>query len=273
MLWVLPLVTLLVGAPAAPPPRALIREMRPVRQQHPLSCEYSGVRAALARWGIQVTEEDLIEAIPRHPDPHIGFRGDIDAAPGGTADYGIYPEPIVRFLETRAMRGKLLTGTVRDLQAEIARGRPVLVWVRAAPVGGPAKRIEVQGLPVLLVPYEHVVVAYGYDETGFHVVNPFTGLAEHRRYARFDREFRELGRMALSIAPASSVESGETPGIAPALYRYYAQARGRDWFGAPLGEATHADGAIVQEFQHARLRLTPPSRFQVERCGPPCPWW
>src|SRR4051794_35176886 len=85
-----------------------IPDMPVFAQQHHLSCEYAATRAAVARWGIQLGEAAFIGAIAVNENPHLGFRGNIDGSWGGTTNYGIYAEPIARFLSTKGINTKLL---------------------------------------------------------------------------------------------------------------------------------------------------------------------
>src|SRR3569623_1409625 len=89
--WLL-LVAVSTGTQTAAAAPVKLADMPVFPQEHYLSCEYSATRAAVARWGIQLTEADLINNIPTNENPHLGFRGNIDNSWGGTNDYGIYAE-------------------------------------------------------------------------------------------------------------------------------------------------------------------------------------
>jgi len=58
------------------------------RQSLPLSCEAAALSMVTAYWGRPISEWVFIENMPRHPNPHRGFRGDMNGQFGGTDDYG-----------------------------------------------------------------------------------------------------------------------------------------------------------------------------------------
>ena len=223
-------------------------------QQRYLSCEYAATRAATARWGVYLREEDFINAIPTNDNPHLGFRGDINGVWGGTNNYGIYAEPIALFLATKGLKTKLIAGGIDALKEEVALGRPVVVWISGGLRYTNPYSAEVAGQSFLLMPYEHTVTIYGYDEKGFFVADPGYGTYDYYNWEDFKKSWAYLGNMALSVWPAEQgMVQGERPGIAPQFYRYWLRNQGAEGIGQPLNLAYTEADKTLQYFEYARL--------------------
>lgn len=231
-----------------------IPDMPVFAQQHYLSCEYSATRAAVARWGIQLSEADFINNIPTNDNPHLGFRGNIDGSWGGIYDYGIYAEPIARFLATKGLNTKLIWNGVDSIKEELSYGRPVVVWV----VGGMGYSSTVEasaaGQNFLLMPLEHAVTLYGYDDQGVYVADPGFGTYDYYAWADFQRSWNYLGNMAMSVWPTNQpAVAGERPGIAPEFYRFWLRNNGLEMMGMPIAAAYQENGKVYQYFERVRL--------------------
>src|SRR5690348_6650912 len=93
---------LLWPSPAAAAPAAVrIPGFPSVEQWYSLSCEYAAAAAVTLYWGNLVSQRDFVREVPPDPNPHDGFRGNINGPFGGIADYGVYAEPLVPVLERR----------------------------------------------------------------------------------------------------------------------------------------------------------------------------
>ena len=93
-----------------------------VTQWYSLSCEYAAAATVTLFWGNLVSQKDFIAEIPEHPNPHIGFRGNIHGSFGWIDDYGIYAEPLVPVLERRGYKATVFYGQdVERLKANIRR--------------------------------------------------------------------------------------------------------------------------------------------------------
>jgi hypothetical protein len=199
-------------------------------------------------------EAAFISAIPVNPNPHLGFRGNIDASWGGTENYGIYPEPIARFLSTKAINTKLLWKGVTSLKEELAYGRPVVVWVIGSMGVSTPISTQAEGVTFSLAAGEHAMTVYGYDEGGIYAANPGYGTFDYYSWATFTRSWSILGNMALSLWPASQPAiSGEGVGINPAFYAYWLNNSGLELIGQPLALAFENKGKLIQYFERARL--------------------
>lgn len=236
------------------PVSALIPDMPVFAQQHYLSCEYAAARAAAARWGVNLSEYDFISNIPTSEDPHLGFRGYIDGDWGGTHSYGIYAEPIALFLATRGLQTKLLWDGVEQVKQEVALGRPVLVWVVGGMGYSTPFEASANGNSFLMMPFEHAMTVYGYDENGVYVADPGFGTYDYYSWANFERSWGYLGNMAMSVYPADApVDPAEKPGIAPQFYRYWLRNNGLELSGQPVAPAFSENSKIYQYFERARL--------------------
>jgi uncharacterized protein YvpB len=168
-------------------------------QQHNLSCEYAAARMVTTFWGNPISESQFIKAIPTDANPHLGFRGNIDRSGGGLSDYGIYAEPIANYLNTQGFNTKVFYGGATTLRQEIARGRPVIVWVTIALQKTTPKKVWINGSPVKLVPGEHAVVITGYDESGVYLNGPAQGIRTWFSWDDFMRTWSYFDQMALSV--------------------------------------------------------------------------
>ena len=181
---------------------AMIRGFPSVTQWYNLSCEYAAAAAVTLYWGNLVSQRDFIREVPRSPNPHVGFRGDINGEWGGINDYGIYAEPLVPVLEERGYNAVAFYGGVDRLKAYLAADKPVVVWI----TGGkyterPVYRRSYNGNSFKLVPGEHAVVAYGYDEGGVRLMDVGDGGFYDTEWSSFLRRWRYFDEMGLAIWP------------------------------------------------------------------------
>lgn len=241
-----------------PPPASRIAGMPVFAQQRNLSCEYAAARTAAALWGVALSEEDFIKAIPSNPNPHRGFRGDINGTWGWTDDYGIYPEPLALLLGTRGLNTKLLWDGAASLKKEVSLGRPVVAWIVESSGSNEPIVENREGESFWLMPYEHTVVVYGYDEGGVLVADPGYGTYEYYSWTFFLNRWSYLGNMAMSVWSAEQIPlleaiGTEQPGIAPQFYHYWLQGHGLELMGQPIGPFYETEGGGFQYFERARL--------------------
>ncbi|MBN9391578.1 MAG: C39 family peptidase [Chloroflexi bacterium] len=250
------------------PTAAKITNMPVYAQQHHLSCEYSATRAALARWGIQISEATFIKAIGVNQNPHLGFRGNIDGNWGGVNDYGIYAEPIARFLKTQGVNTKLLWNGVTSIKEELSYGRPVVVWIIGGMWSGTSVTSEAGGVGFTLAADEHAMTLYGYDANGVYSANPGSSTYGYYSWAVFSRSWSVLGNMAMSVWPSSEgMVTGEVPGIDPEFYHYWLNVAGLSLNGQPLDASFNKNNKLYQYFERTRLEYdsAQPAAFQVSR--------
>jgi uncharacterized protein YvpB len=167
-----------------------------------LSCEYAATSAATAYYGETISQGTFLTAIGHDDNPHKGFRGSIAGKWGGTTDYGVYAEPILGVLRRNGFgRSYVFYGGQGTLQAELAAGHPVVAWISGT-WGGSSRyaKVDATGASYSLIPYEHAVTAYGYDDGGVWVMDPGVGKKYHVSWAKFLRGWDRIDGMALVVA-------------------------------------------------------------------------
>jgi uncharacterized protein YvpB len=173
-------------------------------QQRNLSCEYASLVIAMGAYGTWVSEWTFDELVPLSDNPHWGYRGDINGAWGNTTDYGVYPEPLVGPLAHLGFRGEVFygQGDTSALQAYLTNDVPVVVWISLWGDQGYYEYAS-DGTPFKLNPGYHVVVVYGYDETGVYAADPATGGTTSWTWGDFLWMWNALDGMALAVWPAA----------------------------------------------------------------------
>jgi uncharacterized protein YvpB len=183
----------------APPPEARLAVSRQT-QSHNLSCESSASSMAAQYHGVPLTEADVLAALPRNDNPHLGFRGNVDGPTGGIEDYGVYAEPILEVLNNQGLRATLIQGGLDGIKAAIARGNPVIAWVTYNCVQDTPITTSIGGQQVTLVPYQHAVVVTGYNSSGVWANDPYDGQEDFYITADFERAMSYFGNMAIEVA-------------------------------------------------------------------------
>ena len=176
-----------------------------VRQSLPLSCEAAAVSITTAYWGNQVSEWVFIENMPTNANPHLGFRGSITGAFGGTKDYGVYAEPFVSLLSRYGFTGDVFyaEGDAAQLKSQIDLGHPVVTWITNMATKQTKSYGYADGARFALVPQEHAVVVYGYDENGVYVADPGDGAYRQIDWKDFLRSWGYFDGMSLAVYPSS----------------------------------------------------------------------
>jgi uncharacterized protein YvpB len=171
-------------------------------QEHSLSCEYASIYIATSYFGNPISEDTSLNAVPSAVDPHYGFRGDIDGPYGSTDDYGVYAEPLATLLSAYGYTGTVSYGAdASTLEGFLDANQPTLVWIATRGDDG-FYDTNAYGDRFKLVPWEHVVVAYAYDDAGVWVSDPGNGLLEHLNWDWFLPAWGALDGMALAVSPA-----------------------------------------------------------------------
>ncbi len=180
----------------------LIKGIPSVRQSYNLSCEYAAAAAVTLFWGNLISEKHFLREVPESPNPHKGFRGDINGTFGGLTDYGVYAEALVPVLERHAYEATVFYGGVAWLKAELEAGHPVVAWVTVDKnATRPVYHRTYEGDSFKLVPYEHTVVAYGYNTDGLYVMDVGDGGKYFTDWDSFLRRWGYFDEMALLIHP------------------------------------------------------------------------
>jgi uncharacterized protein YvpB len=182
----------------------IIEGMPSLAQWYNLSCEYAAAEAVTLFWGNVVSQDDFLREVPFAPNPHKGFRGDINGPHGGIDDYGIYAEPLVPVLERRGYKATVFYGTnVARLKANLDVGFPVVAWLTTdRNAYRPAYWGKYAGETFKLVPGEHAIVVYGYDGGGVYSMDVSDGGFYYTDWGSFIRRWGYFDGLSLVIRPS-----------------------------------------------------------------------
>jgi len=182
------------------PPAEVRIQVAPQKQAHNLSCESSAASMAARYHGFNLSEAEVLAALPLSENPYLGFRGNVDGPTGGIQDYGVYAGPIKTILEANGLMALPVSVGLDGIRAALARGNPVIAWVTYQLVAATPVVQTIEGQQVTLVPNQHVVVVTGYNSEGFWAIDPWTGLEVYYSAADFARSMGYFGDMALEVA-------------------------------------------------------------------------
>jgi uncharacterized protein YvpB len=162
------------------PPSAYVPGMSGDDQQFNLDCESRSAVDWAKHFGLNIGELDFLYHLPNSDDPEAGFVGNPNGTWGNIppADYGVHAPPIADTLRDYGAIAHFYQSLQwDDLRAEIASGRPVIVWI----IGGSSYNL-VNGIPhfytaastentTIVAPWEHTVIVVGYSPTSVTVLN------------------------------------------------------------------------------------------------------
>jgi uncharacterized protein YvpB len=156
-----------------------------------------------AYYGVQIEEADFFERLPVSENPDKGFVGDVNGAWGQTppGPYGVYAEPVAWVLRAYGLPAQAVRPFSWDgLRAEIASGRPVIVWVTGhVQRGTPVAYLAPDEQEITVARFEHTVIVIGYDE---HHVKVLDGAKVYTRtLGEFMDSWGVLNYMALIYQP------------------------------------------------------------------------
>ena len=192
------------NAAAAPTLPGQVRLQVPAqRQGHNLSCESSAASMAAGYQGVPLGEEEVLAALPRDPNPHLGFRGGVDGPPGSLEDYGVYAGPVLEVLQERGLEARPVEGGLAGIKSALARGNPVIAWITYNCQPGSPTTVTVAGQAVTLVAYQHAVVLTGYSDGGVWANDPWDGREDFYAIADLERAMGYFGDMAIEVGPPS----------------------------------------------------------------------
>ncbi len=196
-----------VGAdfgPLSPPalsPSHVLHNFPLAGQWWNLSCEYAAASAATAYFNKQVSQETFATKIGFDANPNKGFRGNLSGPWGGIWDYGVYPLPILSVLMQQGFaHSYTFRADAKLLRDAISNNRPVVVWINGTYGNAPRYNDESEGEPFILVPYEHAVTVYGYNETSVSIMDPAYPAYYDVSWDVFMNAWLQLDGMALVVA-------------------------------------------------------------------------
>jgi uncharacterized protein YvpB len=171
-------------------------------QTYTLSCESRSAADWAVFWGVSISEGEFLNRLPRSDNPELGFVGDPYGPWGATPpySYGVHAQPVADLLgelglEAHAHRGL----SWDDARAEIAEGRPVIVWVIGGVWPGSARIYDANdGSDVTVAAYEHTMILVGYDTYQVYLVDSGTGYTITATVGAFLRSWGVLENMAVT---------------------------------------------------------------------------
>lgn len=166
--------------PVSLPSSAYVYGMSGENQQLRLDCESRSAVDWAKHFGFNIGELDFLSRLPGSDDPEVGFVGNPNGYWGQIPpnDYGVHAPPVAEVLRNYgAVASSYRSLQWDDLRAEIASGKPVIVWI----IGGSSYNL-VNGIPyfytasstnatTIVAPWEHTVILVGYTPTYVTVLN------------------------------------------------------------------------------------------------------
>ncbi len=170
-------------------------------QRFSLSCEARSAADWAAYWGVNIDEAEFLNRLPESDNPNEGFVGNANDPWGyiPPASYGVHADPVARLLRNYGLDAHAGHGlSWVEVQAEIAAGRPVIVWVIGSIWAGTPKQFETQdGQTVTVANNEHTMILIGYSETDVQLVDALTGRTVTYSLDNFLTSWAVLGNMAV----------------------------------------------------------------------------
>jgi LysM repeat protein/uncharacterized protein YvpB len=172
-------------------------------QSLPLDCESRSAADWAAHWSVYVDEATFFNQLPRTDNPETGFVGNVFDVPGNLPPrgYGVYAGPVATLLKEAygvpATPRRNLTEF--ELQAEIASGRPVMVWyIYGFRVTAAYDFSSSDGSSYRAAAFEHTGIVTAYDAATYTVVDAYTGWALRVDRIQFLNSWTVLGNMAVT---------------------------------------------------------------------------
>ncbi|MFQ6099612.1 MAG: C39 family peptidase [Anaerolineae bacterium] len=186
-----------------PPPSAFVEGVAGHPQEHNLSCESRSATDLAAFWGVEFTESDFFRRLPKSDNPQRGFLGNVDLPPGSMppAGYGVYVGPVAATLRSFGLDAQARREwSLDDLRAELAAGRPVIVWATYdMRLPGVETWVSSDGATSVVVKWQHTFVAVGYDEGGVYLIDAYDAGTKYFSYETFDAAWAQLERMTVTV--------------------------------------------------------------------------
>ncbi|HOG46594.1 MAG TPA: C39 family peptidase [Anaerolineae bacterium] len=158
----------------------LLEQVPALPQERNLSCEAATARMVLAGRGLVVSEAAIIARLGNDPNPHVGYRGNVDGPffTPGMPDYGTYAEVIARTIESFGVPARAVFGMSDDeLRRTVTEGMVVIVWMTRRPE---PEIIEADGYRLVAGQHVQVVVGLGTDGS-FLVHDPWSARPDSGR--------------------------------------------------------------------------------------------
>lgn len=154
-----------------------------------------------AFFGFPIDEMEFLSRLPLSDDPDRGYVGNYWDQRGQLppASYGVHAAPVAALLREYGLPADARLGfTWDEIRTEIAKGRPVMVWVIANLDSTTPVLYKAQdGTTTMVARYEHTVLVTGYDPNSVTIVDG--NMVYQRPIERFLSSFAVLGNMVVTI--------------------------------------------------------------------------
>ena len=171
------------------------------QEQWPLMSELAAASIATAYWGAPISSDQLLEMLDHSENPHLGFRGDPQGMFGTTDDYGVYNTPLADALTSFgfSVEAFYADGDRTALISQLDSGVPVVVWVTHNLTVQERIVVESDLGRYSLIPEQHAVLVYGYDDSGIRVMDVGSGSSTVWSWDAFMDSWSLFDGMALAI--------------------------------------------------------------------------
>lgn len=178
-------------------------------QALPLDCESRSAVDWAKFFGVTIPELEFYNRLPHSDNPEKGFVGNVNGAWGNTppGDYGVHAAPVAALLRDYGLNARAYQNLRwDDIRAEIASGRPVIVWATGHansgryPSGAPQYYIAASDQSYTVVAnYEHTVLIKGYTSSMVTIQDGSTTYT--RNLVEFLDSWSALRNMAILARP------------------------------------------------------------------------
>jgi uncharacterized protein YvpB len=188
------------NAPAADDSDSVVLSISGAGQTHNLSCESRAAVSWAGYYGVSLSEDSFLAHLPSSDDPDTGFVGDPDDYAGSIPpnSYGVHADPVANLLNAYGVSATAVHSySFSSLQSQIDAGDPVIVWVygHVWAGGSPVSYTASNGNTTWVIPYEHTVIVYGYDDSNVWILDG--GSKYTRSISIFKDSWSTLGYMAI----------------------------------------------------------------------------
>jgi LysM repeat protein len=199
--WEIPAGTIL-KIPAAGTTGIQLSGMPTAMERWPVASEIAAVTLATSYWGSTLPAQTILDALPESDNPHEGFRGSYQGMWGTTDDYGVYSAPLAEVLMANGFQADAFyaDGDPSALTGRLSAGLPVVAWVTYELSVEEPQAVETETGQYTLVPNQHAVVVYGYDDAGVYAVDVASGEYVHYGWDEFMRSWSYFDGMGLAVS-------------------------------------------------------------------------
>ena len=170
-------------------------------QMFSLSCEARSAADWAAFWGVRIRERKFLYDLPRSDNPDKGFVGNPNDPWGNVPpkSYGVHAKPVADLLSQYGLQVEARKGVKwKDVQAEIAAGRPVIVWVVGQMWPGlPVRYTASDGKTTIVATHEHTMILVGYTTDVVYGVDAYSGKTLAYSKTAFLKSWAALGQMVI----------------------------------------------------------------------------